>query len=158
MSTNDMWITYANADREDQIIAAAEAILYRRLMRKGKISEPADTTRYLRAHLGARESEVFGVIFLDTRHQILAIEDMFFGSLSEASVYPREVVKAALKHNAAAVIFYHNHPSGDPSASSADKALTDQLVRALRTVDIRALDHFVITADRFEGFAAKGWI
>lgn len=158
MSTNDMWTTYANADREDQIIAAAEAILYRRLMRKGKISEPADTTRYLRAHLGARESEVFGVIFLDTRHQILAIEDMFFGSLSEASVYPREVVKAALKTNAASVIFYHNHPSGDPSASNADKALTDQLVRALKTVDVRVLDHFVITADRFEGFAAKGWI
>lgn len=158
MSTKDMWTTYAKTDREEQIIAAAEEILLRRLMRKGKISEPADTTHYLRNHLGTKDHEVFGAIFLDTRHNILAVDDLFQGTIDEASVYPREVVKAALKHNAAAVIFYHNHPSNDPSPSEADRRLTDVLVRALKLIDIRVLDHFVIAADRYEGFASKGWI
>ncbi|WP_052100949.1 JAB domain-containing protein [Novilysobacter arseniciresistens] len=158
MSTNDLWTSYANADREDQIIAAAEAILKKRLERKGRIADPSEATRYLRAHCGGLEHEVFGVMFLDTRHNILAIEDLFRGTVDGAEVHPREVVKAALQHNAQALVLYHCHPSGNPEASAADRAVTARLKQALALVDIRILDHFIITGDECSSMAAKGWV
>lgn len=158
MSTNDLWTTYAHADQEEQIIAAAEVILRKRLERKGKIADPSEATRYLRAHCGGLEHEVFGVLFLDTRHHIIAIEDMFRGTVDGAEIHPREVVKASMKHNAAALIIFHNHPSGNPEPSAADRAVTARLKQALTLVDVRLIDHFVITCDECVSLAARGWV
>lgn len=156
MGTYDMWTL--GADQEEQILEAAERILKRRLMRKGKISEPNDATKYLRAHCAHLPHEVFGCIYLDTQHQILAVVDHFTGTVDGAEVHPREVVKAALQHNAAAVILFHNHPSGNPEVSSADKAITARLRAALALVDCRILDHFVIAGLTSTSMAAKGWV
>ncbi len=157
MRTNDLWIHY-NADREDQILEAAEAILRKRLDRQGKIGEPNEATAYLRAHCAHLEHEIFGVIFLDTRHHIIAIEDMFRGTVDEADVHPREIVKAALKHNASSTILFHNHPSSNPEPSAADRAVTARIKQALALVDIRVLDHIIVTADTCTSLASRGWV
>ena len=102
------------------------------------------------------EHEVFAVAFLDNKHKLISIDDMFRGTLDGASVYPREVVKAALNHNAAAVIFAHNHPSGEPEPSSADQALTKRLKSALALIDIRAIDHFVIGGGKYVSLSERG--
>lgn len=143
---------------DDEILAAAEAILLRRLQRQGKIAEPSEAGRYLRAHCGHAEREVFGCLFLDTRHQILACEDLFFGTIDGAEVHPREVVRRGLLLNAAAVVAFHNHPSGNPEPSAADRAVTARLKQALALVDIRLLDHFVVSASGFTSLAARGWV
>lgn len=143
---------------DDEILAAAEAILLRRLQRQGKIAEPSEAGRYLRAHCGHAEREVFGCLFLDTRHQILACEDLFFGTIDGAEVHPREVVRRGLLLNAAAVVAFHNHPSGNLEPSAADRAVTARLKQALALVDIRLLDHFVVSASGFTSLAARGWV
>lgn len=157
MRTNDLW-THYKADREEQILEAAERILKKRLDRQGRISEPSDATAYLRAHCAHLEHEIFGAVFLDTHHKILAITDLFRGTIDGAEIHPREVLKAALKENAAAVVLFHNHPSGCPEASAADRAVTARLKQALALVDIRVLDHFIITADTCTSMAARGWV
>jgi len=106
----------------------------------------------------ALEHEVFGCIWLDARHRVIEVEELFRGTLTQASVYPREVVKSALKHNAAAVIFYHNHPSGAAEPSNADEGLTRRLKEALELVDVRALDHFIIAHTKTTSFAERGLI
>lgn len=156
MNTYDMWTL--SGDRDEQILQAAERILRRRLERKGKISEPNEATDYLRAHCAHLPHEVFGAIYLDTRHQILAIEDHFFGTIDGAEVHPRILVKAALQHNAAAIICFHNHPSGNPEPSGADRAITAQLKAALALVDCRILDHIVIAGTTSTSMAARGWV
>lgn len=143
---------------EAAILAAAEAIHEKRLRRLGKISEPSMAGSYLRAHCGANEREVFGCLFLDTRHQILACEDIFWGTVDGAEVHPREVIRRGLACNAAAAIAYHNHPSGNLEPSAADRALTAQLKQALALVDIRLLDHFVVSSEGFSSMAARGWV
>jgi DNA repair protein RadC len=120
------------------------------------LSNPQQTRNYLRLRLGTRECEYFSVLFLDNRHRVIAIEDMFRGTIDGASIYPREVVKAALSHNAAAVVFAHNHPSGMAEPSQADRAITKRLTEALALVDIRVLDHFVIAASESVSFAERG--
>lgn len=117
---------------------------------------PGNVTEYLRLHLGHLPHEVFVVLFLDTQHRLIAQEEMFRGTLTQTAVYPREVVKRALAHNAASVVFAHNHPSGSTLPSAADRALTEQLVRALSIVDVRVLDHFVVTASETWSFAEHG--
>jgi DNA repair protein RadC len=99
---------------------------------------------YLRLKLSGLAYEVFFALWLDTRHRLLAAEELFHGTLSQTSVYPREVVKRALELNAAAVVFAHNHPSGVAESSTADEALTGDLMRALSLVDVRVLDHFIV--------------
>lgn len=143
---------------DEQILAAAEAILLKRLERQGKIAEPSEAGRYLRAHCGHAEREVFGCLFLDTRHHILACEDLFFGTIDGAEVHPREVVRRSLQLNAAAVVAFHNHPSGNIEPSAADRAVTARLKQALALVDIRLLDHIVVSADGFTSMAARGWV
>ena len=143
---------------DDQILAAAEVILYKRLERHGKIAEPSEAGRYLRARIGHCEREVFGCLFLDTRHQILACEDLFFGTIDGAEVAPREVVRRAILLNAAAVVAFHNHPSGNTEPSAADRAVTARLKQALALVDVRLLDHFVVSAEGFSSMAARGWV
>ena len=101
---------------------------------------------------------MFQVLFLDNQNQLLASEEMFRGTINAASVYPREIVKAALNHNAAAIICAHNHPSGEPEPSQADRALTDRLTAAMSLVDIRVLDHLVIGGNTTISFAERGWL
>ena len=113
---------------------------------------------YFCLRLGLRENEVFSVAFLDTRHRLISVEEMFFGTIDGASVHPREVVKSALKHNAGAVVFAHNHPSGTPEPSSSDKALTTRLIDALALIDIRVLDHIIVGGSTHVSFAERGLI
>lgn len=143
---------------EDQILAAAEAIHLRRLKRLGKVSEPSEAGHYLRARCGHGIREVFGCLFLDSRHRILAVEDLFFGTIDGAEVHPREIVRRALLINAAAVVAFHNHPSGNLEPSAADRAVTTRLKQALALVDIRLLDHFVVSSEGFTSMAAQGWV
>ncbi|WP_082879097.1 MULTISPECIES: DNA repair protein RadC [Luteibacter] len=109
-----------------------------------RIESPADSAEYFRARLRHLSHEVFAVLFLDTRHRVLAYEELFRGTIDGASVYPREVVRACLRHHASAVIFAHNHPSGLAEPSRADREITRVLVEALGLMDIRVLDHLVI--------------
>ncbi|MFZ5502602.1 MAG: RadC family protein [Pseudomonadota bacterium] len=122
------------------------------------LSSPRTVRDYLRLLLGVRQQEVFLVIFLDSQHRVLVAEEMFHGTLTQTSVYPREVVKRALAHNAAAVILAHNHPSGVAEPSEADRLLTDALKQACSLVDVRVLDHFVVTAGETLSFAERGML
>lgn len=131
----------------------AEALPERELL-----NEPAILHRYLVSRLREETQEVFLGLFLDRQLRLLASEELARGSLSEAMVYPREVVKAALKHGAAAVIFAHNHPSGLAEPSLQDRAITERLKAALATVEVRLLDHFVVGEGEPVSLAARGWI
>ena len=142
-----------------QLRASVE--LARRLLaeeiRSGSVLTSPEAVRdYLRLSLSDLPHETFVVLFLDSQHRLLAAEPMFCGTLAQTSVYPREIVKAALAHNAAAVIFAHNHPSGVAEPSRADELLTQALKQALALVDIRTLDHFVVAGDRVVSFAERG--
>jgi DNA repair protein RadC len=122
------------------------------------LASPEVVRDYLRVLLGDRPHEVFAVVFLDTRHRVLDAIEMFRGTLTQTSVYPREVVIEALARNAAAVILAHNHPSGSAEPSTADEALTQTLKAALALVDVRVLDHFVVTRSAVVSFAERGLI
>lgn len=122
------------------------------------LTSPQTTREYLLAQLRAYPHEVFACLFLNNRHHIISFDKMFNGTIDGASVYPREVVKKALGHNAAAVIFAHNHPSGVAEPSAADISLTRRLKTALELVDIRVLDHFVIAANQAVSLAERGLI
>jgi DNA repair protein RadC len=122
------------------------------------LNDPRAAERFLRARLRDLDHEVFAALFLDSQNRVRAFEELARGTLDGAAVYPREVVKAALRHQAAAVIFAHNHPSGYAEPSAADRALTDRLKQALSTVDVRVLDHLVIGEGTPTSFAARGWL
>jgi len=128
------------------------------LQRGDALNSPRAVREYLQLLLGGRQQEVFLVLFLDTQHRVIASEELFHGTLSQTSVYPREVVKRALAHNAAAVILAHNHPSGVAEPSQSDRLLTDALKQALSLVDVRVLDHFVVAVGQTLSFAEKGLI
>lgn len=128
-------------------------------LKSGDIMDSPQSVRsYLRLSLGGKLHEVFVGIFLDARHRTIMIEELFRGTLTQASVYPREVVKRALYHNAAAMIFAHNHPSGVAEPSRADEMLTQSLKQALALVDVKVLDHFVIGNNETVSFAERGLI
>lgn len=116
------------------------------------------TREYLIAELRAEQREVFAILFLNSQHQVIQFEKLFFGTLNAAAVYPRIVVQQALKHNAAAVILTHNHPSGVAQASHADQLITDKLVRALQLIDVNVLDHIIIAGHQCYSFAEHGEI
>jgi len=120
------------------------------------LSSPQQVRDYLVLKLGGLMQEVFFVMFLDTQNCLIASEVMFVGTLTQTSVYPREVVKRVLHHNAAAVIFAHNHPSGLAKQSSADEMLTQDLKKALALIDVRVLDHFIIAGNNTLSFAERG--
>ncbi len=122
------------------------------------LSSPNAVRDFLRLTLRAREQEVFFCVFLDAQHRVIAGEELFRGTLTQTSVYPREVVRRALQHNAAATILAHNHPSGAAEASQADRALTRTLCDALRLVDIKVLDHFIVAQTQIVSFAERGWL
>ena len=144
---------------ENQIIELAIRILESNLRVKGDAyTDPERTKNLLRLKLELMEHEVFIVVFLDTRHRLIETREMFRGTLDGAFVHPREVVKAALGTNAAAVIFAHNHPSGTSTPSEADRRLTNRLREALALVDIRTLDHIVIGHGEITSFSEFGWL
>lgn len=120
------------------------------------LNSPGAVRDYLKLLLNAHEHEVFVVIFLDAQNRVIADEEMFRGTLTQTSVYPREVVKAALKHNAGSVIFAHNHPSGVPEPSQSDRLLTDTLKQALSLIDVRVLDHFIVAGSEAVSLAELG--
>lgn len=151
--------TVKRQNSEDHIIAQALEILSSR-MRKAEVyfHTPSVVRDYLRLKLAELECEVFSVTFLDAQHGVITTEEIFRGTLSQASVYPREVVKRALYYNAAAVIFAHNHPSGVCEPSQADEMLTDALKKSLALVDIKTLDYFIVAGTECMSFAERGLI
>lgn len=143
---------------DDLVVLQALEILRRRIRRTiWDVSAPADIKAFLRCQTAHLEHEVFGCIYLDTKNRVIDSEILFSGTLTQTSVYPREVVRHALiKHNAASVVFWHNHPSGDAEPSSADIALTSHLKKALALVDIRVLDHIIVVPDTTVSLAERG--
>lgn len=140
------------------IINQARELLTARLYSDESLGSTKETESYLALQLGDREQEVFAVIFLDNRNQVLQYKEMFFGTLASTSVYPREIARLALRLNAAAVICSHNHPSGHPEPSGADRTITERIRRTLELVDVRVLDHIVVGGGRTVSFAERGWI
>lgn len=147
---------------EDQVIENALRILSQRVKQDGILfSSPQSVRAFLQVRHATKEDqhrEVFTVVFLNSQNGVIATEDMFMGTLTQTSVYPREVVRAALGHNAAAVIFAHNHPSGTAEPSRADEVLTKTLKAALALVDVRVLDHFIVTTDSAKSMAEMGLV
>jgi DNA repair protein RadC len=133
-------------------------LLHAELERGAALSDPQSAGRYFAQRLRGLPHEVFAALFLDTRHRVIAFEELFQGTLDGAEVHPREVVRRALGHNAAAVIVAHNHPSGNPEPSASDRAVTARLKQALALVDLRLLDHFVIGDGAPVSLAARGWV
>ena len=140
----------------EEIIAAARDHMSRRVRRGTQLSSPKATREFLTLKLGTLEREVFAVIFLDKRHRLISYQEMFQGTIDGASVHPREVVKEALKQNAAAVILAHPHPSGVAEPSQADELITTRLRDALSLVDIRVLDHIIVAGGDTTSFAERG--
>ncbi len=138
------------------VLEIGRRVLAEQVHQSSGLTSPADTRNYLMSCLRDLHVEVFCCLFLDNRHRVLAFEELFRGTLNGAAVYPREVVKRALKHNAAAVIFAHNHPSGVAEPSQADEQLTQRLRDALALVEIRVLDHFVVGEGEPVSFAERG--
>lgn len=135
----------AGAANEDHVICQALRILEGRMRRPGMLmGSPSAVRDYLRLRMTELPHEEFGVLLLDARHALIEDVRLFRGTLTQTSVYPREVVKLALAHNAAAVILYHNHPSGSAESSGADEVLTRTLKSALALVDVRIVDHFIV--------------
>lgn len=129
------------------------------VLTRGEIlSSSTGVRRYLGYRLGRREREVFGALFLDTRHHLISNEELFFGSVDRAMVYPREVIKSCLKHNASAIILYHNHPSGVPEPSASDIQVTSRIAMLLQELDVRLVDHVVVGASEQISFAERGLI
>lgn len=132
--------------------------LAERLRQKPALEDPKAVREYLKAMLRHEHHEVFGCLFLDSKHQVLTFEALFRGSIDSTSVHPRVVVKRALAHNAAALILCHNHPSGNTDPSQADRLLTKRLQKALDLIDVRVLDHFIIGDGDPLSMAEYGWM
>lgn len=148
-----------NKEKEDQIIAKAIQILENRMLYQVSgdvLSSPQAVRDFIRLKLAGQEHEIFMTIWLNAQNQVIATEEMFRGTLTQTSVYPREIVKHALKHNAAGVILVHNHPSGIADPSRADEVLTQALRQALALVDVKVLDHFVVGTTVTVSFAERG--
>lgn len=143
---------------ESEVLEAAETILRSKLERLGSIGNPRDSADFLRMRLGGLDHEEFHMVWLDNRHRILAVDKLFTGTIDGASVHPREVIRAALKHNAAACIMSHGHPSGVPEPSTADRAITAELKTALDCIGCRVLDHIIVSAGECVSMASRGLI
>ena len=140
------------------VLELARRVLEEKLKYGDALGSPGSVRDYLRLSLQGRKHEIFISIFLDAQNRTIAAEELFRGTLTQTSVYPREVVKRALHHNAAAVIFAHNHPSGVAEPSRADEILTQSLKQALALVDVKVLDHFIVGSGAAMSFAERGLI
>jgi DNA repair protein RadC len=138
------------------VVEMARRALAEQIEDRDAMSSPQAVRDYLRLSLGARPHEVFVAMFLDAQNRLLGCEELFRGTLTQTSVYPREVVKTALRYNAAGVIFAHNHPSGVAEPSRSDELLTQTLKQALSLVEIRTLDHFIVAGSKTISFAERG--
>lgn len=148
-----------NPEPPERCLVARELVkrwLEEELGRGPILSSPTAVRDFLRIHFANQQYESFVTLYLDAQHRLIAPEESFRGTLTQTSIYPREIVRAALKHNAAAVIFSHNHPSGVAEPSLADEALTNALKQALSLVDVRVLDHFVVASSSVLSFAERG--
>lgn len=143
---------------EDQIIERALAILNQRAVQGEALTSPQVVKDLARLKIGALEHEVFAVFYLSNNHTLIEFQILFRGTIDGASVYPREVIKEALARNAAALIFSHNHPSGVTLPSEADRKITERLINAARLVDIRVLDHIIVSTRGVQSFAELGYI
>jgi DNA repair protein RadC len=140
------------------VLELARRALAQQLQRRAVFDSPQAVKDYLQLHLGDKTHEVFAVLFLDAQHRLLALEELFRGTLTQTSVYPREVVLRALHHHAAAVVLAHNHPSGSTEPSRADEALTQALKAALGLVDVRVLDHVIVGSGQPLSMAERGML
>ena len=147
-----------NPVEQQSLITLALTLLEEKHRPGEALTSPADTRRYLRLRLADYQNEVFGCVFLSNRHQVIEVAELFQGTIDGASVYPRVVVQKALECNAAALVLYHNHPSGIAEPSLADEAITRRLRDALALIDVRIIDHLVVTAGEAFSFADKGMI
>ncbi len=138
------------------VLELARRALSQTLQQRAVLDQPNAVREYLQLQLGALHHEVFAVLFLDSKNRLIALEELFRGTLSHTSVYPREVVLRALHHQAASVVLAHNHPSGVAEPSRTDEALTSTLKAALALVDVRVLDHFIVTSERATSMAEQG--
>ena len=138
------------------VLELARRAMGEKLRERAVFDSPDAVKQYLQLHIGPRPYEVFAVVFLDVQHRMLALEEMFRGTLTQTSVYPREVVTRAIHHHAAAVVLAHNHPSGSIEPSRADESLTQTLRAALALVDVRVLDHIIVSPGQSFSMAEKG--
>ncbi len=138
------------------VLELARRALAEQLRERTALHSPDDVKHYLQLHLAAKNHEVFAVLFLDAQHRLLALEELFRGTLSQTSVYPREVAVRALHHQAAAVVLAHNHPSGSVEPSRADEAITHTLKAALALIDVRVLDHVIVAPGQALSLAERG--
>jgi DNA repair protein RadC len=142
----------------EQILGAAREVVDRRMQRGMLFADPAVSCRFFLDRLSGYDREVFAAAYLDGRHRLIDHGELFFGTIDGAEVHPREVVKEALLHNAAAVMVAHNHPSGTVDPSAADRAVTARLKQALALVDVRLLDHIIVGGNQTLSLAARGWV
>ncbi|MET3914756.1 DNA repair protein RadC [Variovorax sp. OAS795] len=138
------------------VLELARRAMAERLKERTVFDSPGAVKEYLQMHIGSRPYEVFAVLFLDAQHRLIVLEELFRGTLTQTSVYPREVVTRALHHHAAAVVLSHNHPSGSIEPSRADESLTQTLRAALALVDVRVLDHVIVSTGQALSMAEKG--
>lgn len=143
---------------EADILRMAQQLAMSRLSKGRALTDPKQVFSHLQTLLQYHEHEVFALLLLDTRQRVISFRELFRGTLDGASVYPREVVKIALEHNAAAVILVHNHPSGDPEPSQADRSLTCTLREALNLIGVRTLDHIIVGSDGCVSLAEQGYL
>lgn len=143
---------------EQAIIQQAKRILARQVRKGRKLRSPHDVRDYLLIRLAQYEREVFGVFLLDNQHRVLAFHELFKGTLSQTMVYPREIIKVTIQHNAAALILVHNHPGNEASPSDDDKRITQKIKLAMELLDVRVLDHFIVAGDRTVSMAELGLV
>jgi DNA repair protein RadC len=153
---SDLKPSNLNEVEKQSVIALAMKVLAIKHRAGRSLTKPDETRSFLLLRLADCRNEVFGCLFLDNRNRIIAVRELFQGTIDGASVYPRVVVQRALELNAAAIVFFHNHPSGVAEPSNADEAITRRLKAALGLVDIRVLDHFVVSAGESVSFAERG--
>lgn len=149
-------VTALNELEKQTVVSLALAVLAVKHRGRRKLCSPDDTQAYIRLKLNDSKNEVFGAVFLDNRHRVIKVSELFQGTIDGAAVYPRVVVETALDVNAAAIIFFHNHPSGVAEPSSADERITTRLIKALALIDVRVLDHIVVGDDHSVSFAERG--
>ena len=154
----DLKTSTLNDAEKCSLLALAMKVLSARHYRGRTLKSPDDTQAYLRLRLADLKAELFGCLFLDTRHRLLELRELFHGTVDGTSVYPRVVVQQALEVNAAAVILFHNHPSGVAEPSQADEMITRRLKSALELIDVRVLDHFIVAGGDSVSMAARGLV
>ncbi len=152
----DLKASALNDAEKSSLLALAMKVLSMRHYRGRTLRSPDDTQAYLRLRLADKQAEIFGCLYLDNRHRVLELCELFHGTIDGTSVYPRVVVQQALEVNAAAVILFHNHPSGVAEPSQADERITRRLKNALELIDVRVLDHFIVAAGDSVSMAARG--